>query len=292
MLLNLMLSDTIPPIAVAVGRRGNVQKRGGTHILQIHQKLLQNFRSTAWGQLIKNQDGRNPHVPPDAVIMTDEAAVMEEDISPAESPLVTLTFRKDDKRKLKYLEAEPKALGITQIGLSLFNIICATVLLATEIFDLEHQIPILISSLLVMIAGSVAVAAQNLHLPTLKACLGMQIVACVGSFVSFICSIVNISLAGTFCPYYYYRHGPSICKQIMDSLMHFSAESIIVHVALFAISVTLSVYCCKVINCCTGAPRMPVITVQAPLSNSQGTDGQASAGKYVVAQKSAAENCN
>ncbi|XP_055359997.1 uncharacterized protein LOC114844789 isoform X3 [Betta splendens] len=193
--------------------------------------------------MIKNQDGGNPHVPSDTVIMTDEAAVMEEDISPAESPLVTLTFRKDDKRKLKYLEAEPKALGITQIGLGLFNIICATVLLGTRIFYLERQIPILISSLLVMIAGSVAVAAQNLHLPT-------------------------------------------------DSLMHFSAESIIVHVALFAISVTLAVYCCKVVNCCTPAPRVPVITVQAPLSNGQGTDGQASAGKYVVAQKSAAENCN
>ncbi|XP_040924288.1 uncharacterized protein LOC114844789 isoform X2 [Betta splendens] len=218
---------------------------------------------------------------------------MEEDISPAESPLVTLTFRKDDKRKLKYLEAEPKALGITQIGLGLFNIICATVLLGTRIFYLERQIPILISSLLVMIAGSVAVAAQNLHLPTLKACLGMQIVACVGSFVSFICSIVNIAAAVSVCFSYHYERGKhSICEQIVDSLMHFSAESIIVHVALFAISVTLAVYCCKVVNCCTPAPRVPVITVQAPLSNGQGTDGQASAGKYVVAQKSAAENCN
>lgn len=37
---------------------------------------------------------------------------------------------------------------------------------------------------------------------------------------------------------------------------HFSAEIIVLEVALFAISATLAAYCCKVVNCCSPAPKM------------------------------------
>ncbi|XP_028988199.1 uncharacterized protein LOC114844764 isoform X3 [Betta splendens] len=200
--------------------------------------------------------------------MADEAAVVEEDISPAQSPLVTLSFQRNDTRKQKYLEAEPKALGITQMGLSLYNIICASVFLAKGITHLEHQIPFFVSSLLVVIAGSVAVVALNLHLPTLKACLGMQIVACGASIVNMVCALIKMEVETYSCwrnyhPYNDTFNGDDLCYEVRKVHLQFYAESALVQVALFAISVTLAVYCCKVVNCCAPAPKMPVITVQA-----------------------------
>ncbi|XP_061139938.1 uncharacterized protein LOC133157414 [Syngnathus typhle] len=92
---------------------------------------------------------------------SDEAIAPE---SSTQNPLVSVTFQRDPNRKQKYLEAEPKALG-------------------------------------------------------LRAGLGMQILSTVASF--------------------------------------FNSSR-------FAISVTLAVYACKVVNCCGPAGKMPVITVQTP----------------------------
>ena len=44
------------------------------------------------------------------VCVSDEAAVVE--AGSAESPLVAVTFQRNVHRKEKYLEAEPKALGV------------------------------------------------------------------------------------------------------------------------------------------------------------------------------------
>uniref|UniRef100_A0A4W5KGQ0 Uncharacterized protein n=1 Tax=Hucho hucho TaxID=62062 RepID=A0A4W5KGQ0_9TELE len=49
-----------------------------------------------------------------------------------------------------------------------------------------------IGSVFVIIAGSLAIAAQNLHLPTLKACLGMQVVACGASVFNLIVSVSDM----------------------------------------------------------------------------------------------------
>ncbi|XP_040887182.1 uncharacterized protein LOC121177053 [Toxotes jaculatrix] len=200
--------------------------------------------------------------------MADEDAVVEEGISPAQSPLVAVTFQRNIHRKEKYLEAEPKALGITQIGLSAFQIIGVSVFPATSPSHTEIDIPFFISSLLVIIAGSVAVAAQNLHLPTLRACLGMQIVACAASLYNMICTLIKIDTMIPYCWRYYYDNSSmeygEICRQIENTQSHLYAEGMLIEAALLAISVTLAAYCCKVINCCTPAPKMPVITVQAP----------------------------
>ncbi|KAK2852058.1 hypothetical protein Q5P01_008334 [Channa striata] len=199
--------------------------------------------------------------------MADEAAVVEEDSSPAQSPLVAVSFQRNANRKQKYLEAEPKALGITQICLSVFNILCASVFLAKGAHQLTSEIPLFISSLLLVIAGSVALAARNLHLPTLKACLGMQIVACGACVVNLICTLVKMDdMPHYFWHYYYDRRTPQaeMFSRFEVVVHHFYAESGIIQVVLFAISATLAAYCSKVVNCCAPAPKMPVITVLAP----------------------------
>ncbi|XP_067379154.1 membrane-spanning 4-domains subfamily A member 4D-like isoform X2 [Channa argus] len=131
--------------------------------------------------------------------MADEAAVVEEGSSPAQSPLVAVSFQRNINRKQKFLEAEPKALGITQIGLNLFNILSASMLLAVDISELSHEIPIFISSLLVIIAGSVAIAAQNLqlrtnarvHLYAESAVMQALLFAISASLAAYCCKVVN-----------------------------------------------------------------------------------------------------
>ncbi|XP_023279593.1 uncharacterized protein LOC111667956 isoform X2 [Seriola lalandi dorsalis] len=201
--------------------------------------------------------------------------MVEEDIGPAQSPLVAVTFQRNVHRKEKYLEAEPKALGVTQIGLSVFQIICVSVFLTSGLSNLQTDIPFFISSVLVVIAGSLAVAAQNLHLPTLRACLGMQIVACGASLFNMICTLVKMEEMPSFCWHYYYDnltlHYGEICHKIENTHSHFYAEGVVIQAALLAISATLAAYCCKVVNCCAPAPKIPVITVQAPPSRSEET---------------------
>ncbi|CAG5929610.1 unnamed protein product [Menidia menidia] len=201
--------------------------------------------------------------------MADDAVVVEEGINPAQSPLVAISFQRDVHRKQKYLEAEPKALGITQIGLSAYGIICIGMFQAKGLSSLSTDIPFFISSLLVIIAGNVAVAAQNLHLPTLRACLGMQIVSCGASIFNIICTLIKMEDMPYYCWQYYYNENNAqnygeICHQIENFQSHFFAGGVVIQVTLLAISATLAAYSCKVVNCCGPAPKIPVIAVQTP----------------------------
>lgn len=112
--------------------------------------------------------------------VADDAAFVEEGIGPAQSPLVAVSFQRNVHRKEKYLEAEPKALGvprvsvcvslsnytfrelwllnvnspvccpqITQIGLSVFQNSCVAVLLSKGLSHGPIGIPFFISSLTV-----------------------------------------------------------------------------------------------------------------------------------------------
>ncbi|XP_054457524.1 uncharacterized protein LOC129093509 isoform X2 [Anoplopoma fimbria] len=119
-----------------------------------------------------------------------------------------------------------------------------------------------------IIAGSLAVAAQNLHLPTLRACLVMQILACGASIFNLIYCLMKLGHVPMLCWYRYYDVNGTrieeICQSIQSTQSHLYAEIMVIQAALLAISVTLAVYCCKVVNCCSPAPKMPVITVHTP----------------------------
>ncbi|XP_034531875.1 uncharacterized protein LOC117806976 [Notolabrus celidotus] len=199
--------------------------------------------------------------------MADEDAVVEEGLSPALSPLVQVSFQRNVFRKQKYLEAEPKFLGVTQIGLSAYQIINSSVFLANELTQPDAEVAFFIACLLIVIAGSLAVAAQNLHLPTLRACLGMQIVACGASIFNMIFTLVNNEMQYS-CWHYMYENTTmqmeEICHNIASIEYNYSSGGVLVNATLLAISAALAAYCCKVVNCCAPAPKMPVITVEAP----------------------------
>ncbi|KAJ4936556.1 hypothetical protein JOQ06_001146 [Pogonophryne albipinna] len=200
--------------------------------------------------------------------MAEEASVVEEGLPPSQTPLVSVSFERNVNWKQKYLEAEPKALGITQIGLSLFQIISSVLFMSKGLSVTPTGIPVIILSLLVLIAGSLTVAAQNLHLPTLRACLGMQIVAVPASITNMILALVKMNDIPYSCWQYYYDQNSTSpresCHNIEGTISHFSSECVVINVALVTISITVAAYCCKVTNCCSPAPKMPVITVQAP----------------------------
>uniref|UniRef100_A0A8C7TQT3 Uncharacterized protein n=1 Tax=Oncorhynchus mykiss TaxID=8022 RepID=A0A8C7TQT3_ONCMY len=191
----------------------------------------------------------------------------EEAVPGAEGPLVAVTFQRTPHKKQKYLESEPKALGVTQIALSVFYISSVIVMFDNSMSMVVEDLTHVIGSVFVIIAGCLAIAAHNLHLPTLKACLGMQVVACVASVFNLIVSVARMEAPNYGCWKYgdgnltdYYK----TCVLFNNSATHYFAELILIQTAIIAISVTLAAYCCKVVNCCSPGPRMPVITVQVP----------------------------
>ncbi|XP_035375615.1 uncharacterized protein LOC113584716 isoform X1 [Electrophorus electricus] len=176
--------------------------------------------------------------------------------------LVEVAFQKDPYQKNKYLEAEPKALGITQIMLSLFLMSIRYAISGNE--SMAHLIFGGLS-LFGLIAGGVAVGAQNLHLPTLKACLGVQVVMCV---VSVFCMITNLgtefeSPGFRFC----WRDsqnstsGRILCGKLLDMYEHVIGVKLLAQAAQIALSATLAAFCCKVIQCCSPRTSVPVIAV-------------------------------
>ncbi|XP_072543973.1 uncharacterized protein [Salminus brasiliensis] len=186
--------------------------------------------------------------------------------SPSETgALVEVTFQKNPNQELKFLEAEPKALGVTQIMLSLFLIINGFAFLQEPWFHTENLVLCGFYSV-GLIAGSVTIAAQCLHLPKLKACLGLQIVVCATSVICFV--IVATSVVHSCWQLSDENSNSSlqfyICKRLSVALSHVGGLQMIVLAAQIAISVTLAAFCCKVIQCCSPRPSVPMIVVSAP----------------------------
>uniref|UniRef100_A0A8C6TL75 Membrane-spanning 4-domains subfamily A member 4A n=1 Tax=Neogobius melanostomus TaxID=47308 RepID=A0A8C6TL75_9GOBI len=196
-----------------------------------------------------------------------EAALAEAGEGSSPSPLLSVSFQKNEQRKLKFLEGEPKALGITQICISIFHMSCIASLFASDMSG-GLEIPSFISSMLVVVAGGLAIAAKNLHLPMLRACLGMEIVASVASIFNLIVTLINMSHFRYHYWRYYYENDDSVQRQnyrkIEAAHVHLYSELAVIQAALFAIAVTVAVYAGKVAHCCVSTPKVPVITIQAP----------------------------
>ncbi|XP_055012553.1 membrane-spanning 4-domains subfamily A member 4A-like isoform X1 [Boleophthalmus pectinirostris] len=192
-----------------------------------------------------------------------EAAVVDADTGLSHSPLVSVSFQRNERRKLKFLEGEPKALGITQVCLILFHVSCIATFMYTGVDRWYYNIQELIASVFVLIGGSLAIAAKNLHLPTLRACLGMEILSSVACLVNLFRSSLEMR-THKFCYSTPTREDELHCENKSNAHLHLFAGLLLVHIALFAISVTLVVYACKVVNCCSPAPKVPVIMIQEP----------------------------
>ncbi|XP_055012549.1 membrane-spanning 4-domains subfamily A member 4A-like isoform X2 [Boleophthalmus pectinirostris] len=173
-----------------------------------------------------------------------EAAVVDADTGLSHSPLVSVSFQRNERRKFKFLEGEPKALGITQVCLILFHMSCIAALMGSDLSRWYHDIQYIMASFFVLIGGCLAIAAKNLHLPTIRACLVMEFLSSVACFFN-ILFILNDMQFYFPCHYSSTNQDKLHCKNLSNAHMHLFAELLLVHVALFAISVTLMVYACK-----------------------------------------------
>ncbi|KAM9425517.1 uncharacterized protein KZ484_010499 isoform 2-T2 [Pholidichthys leucotaenia] len=117
------------------------------------------------------------------------------DLGPDQSPLVAVTFQRDTDRKKKYLEAEPKALGITQMGLGGFVISFTAMFLSHNLGQPEADVTIFVTSTLVIVAGILAVVAQNLHLPT----KGMNLICAGGVLIQAALIAISATLVCYSC---------------------------------------------------------------------------------------------
>ncbi|XP_062372749.1 uncharacterized protein LOC134060150 [Sardina pilchardus] len=179
-------------------------------------------------------------------------------------PLVQVSFQKDPNRKRKYLESEPKALGCTQIVLAIFLVNAGFLNGTTWLSVME-----ILNGIFPIIAGSVAIAAQNLSLPALRGCLGLQIFTSIACGITFLCRLTQLEDMHYYeCRFMSYELNGTVhhkaCTMLLQAEDHYSAEIKVVMTAVIGISITLAAYCCKVIQCCSPASFTPVITVSAP----------------------------
>ncbi|KAK2913496.1 hypothetical protein QQF64_030752 [Cirrhinus molitorella] len=181
--------------------------------------------------------------------------------------LVEVTFQTNPNQKYKYLEAEPKILGVTEIALTVFFVVCR--LPFYHVLELPKLSTVmLVISGVGIISGSVAIAAQKLHLPTLKACLGMQVVTCVAYAFCFLGTTVLPYSDLTDCWRYYnsskmtYENETCIYLEKGLGLLHLLDQ--LTETTQIALSVTLAAYCCKVIPCCSPRSHVPVVVMTPP----------------------------
>ncbi|KAF7706273.1 membrane-spanning 4-domains subfamily A member 4A-like [Silurus meridionalis] len=188
--------------------------------------------------------------------------------------LVEVKFQKTPYQTQKYLEGEPKALGVTQIMLTIFfiNVICLN---WRNHHSSETIIISIVFSLVSIAAGSAAIKAQNLHLTALKACLGFQVLACVFSVICFIISSTLLvePYIVHFCWFDFNNENSTLARNMCNRMghiySHISGIEMLVQVAQIALSATLAAYCCKIIQCCSPRSNVPVIAVNVPSTEPQ-----------------------
>ncbi|XP_056115091.1 uncharacterized protein LOC130091301 [Rhinichthys klamathensis goyatoka] len=205
--------------------------------------------------------------------VSDVAAQSASDSGDA-GALLEVTFQRNPSQKYKYLEAEPKILGVTEIALNVFFMGLGIPLAMSfeyshpyaKIISFELMIYTIIRAFSVVvgiIAGSVAIAAQKLHLPTLKACLGMQVITCV-AYTCFFFNTMNSSTPGHCWLYNETITGNSTCSLLEEAFIQLTLLDLLMEATQIAISLTLAAYCCKVIACCTPRSHVPVIVMMRP----------------------------
>uniref|UniRef100_A0A671P2T2 Uncharacterized protein n=1 Tax=Sinocyclocheilus anshuiensis TaxID=1608454 RepID=A0A671P2T2_9TELE len=119
-----------------------------------------------------------------------------------------------------------------------------------------------------IISGSVAIAAQKLHLPTLKACLGMQVVTCVAYTICLLETVVEPYSHIIGCWHHYndseITHENDTCILLEKGFHLLYTLDQLTEVTQIVLSITIAAYCCKVIPCCTPRSHVPVIVMTPP----------------------------
>ncbi|XP_078057712.1 membrane-spanning 4-domains subfamily A member 8-like [Mustelus asterias] len=114
------------------------------------------------------------------------------------------------------------------------------------------------TGLLFIIAGSLAVAVEkDPTLPMIRGCLAMNILSAISCLPGVIIYCINLAYPYCFSLYYcYYHEGTIPCLVILLLLTLLNA----------AISIAISSFNCKSLNCCCATPNPTVVLVNTAIA--------------------------
>ncbi|XP_017336261.1 membrane-spanning 4-domains subfamily A member 4A [Ictalurus punctatus] len=181
---------------------------------------------------------------------------------------------------VRFLKAEPKALGTVQIMIGLITLLFGIVLASDFSVALASVLTgnLYWASIVYIIAGSLSVAAETkLHPCVVQGSLGMNVVSAVFSAVG-----IGVLITDFFL---YHNCYTSECYSFQARTKAISGVLLVFAVLQFIISISISVFACKA-TCCsetmvpfvtygnqtvTGNPQVPVATFanQAVRGNAQ-----------------------
>ncbi|NP_001314934.1 membrane-spanning 4-domains, subfamily A, member 17A.12 isoform X1 [Danio rerio] len=156
-----------------------------------------------------------------------------------------------------FLRGQPKALGTVQIMIGVLTFLFGILFIGYEPFFFINTGVSFWGSLIYIAAGSLSIAAENkINSPPalclVRASLGMNIFSAIAAGISIIVHSMDLGFGSIYHywakPYYSYNHW-NIFLRISGVLLVFA-------ILEFFISISLSVFACKVACCCK--PKIPV----------------------------------
>uniref|UniRef100_A0A8C4RGJ7 Membrane-spanning 4-domains subfamily A member 15-like n=1 Tax=Erpetoichthys calabaricus TaxID=27687 RepID=A0A8C4RGJ7_ERPCA len=151
----------------------------------------------------------------------------------------------------RFLEGEPKALGVVQIMIGVINIGFGIVLAFSGSLAVISGIPFW-ASIMYIISGSLSIcAADKMQLCKIKGALATNIISTIFSGIGIIMYSMDLGIQICFnkC---YYNYSYEVAQGIKGVLLIFT-------ILEFCVSLCTSVYCCKA-TC--GNPDQPLIIIQ------------------------------
>ncbi|XP_078393268.1 membrane-spanning 4-domains subfamily A member 15-like [Cetorhinus maximus] len=167
----------------------------------------------------------------------------------------------------KFLEGEPKALGVTQIMNGLVQILFGMPLaLFTDYFSVRYSLPFLIG-IVFIVSGALSIAAEkNPHIKLLRACLA------VNATSSFLAGYGTIGYILDMAKARGCAHDALHCHEMpqFNTLMYYTFIVLLLFTLLeFTVCITICLFICKSTRCCHAYSSMPVALMGRNLMDSE-----------------------
>ncbi|XP_067915912.1 membrane-spanning 4-domains subfamily A member 15-like [Heterodontus francisci] len=167
----------------------------------------------------------------------------------------------------KFLEGEPKALGVTQVMIGLVEISFGVPLVLTPHLGATSFAASLVMGIVFIVSGALSIAAgKNPHIKLLRACLAMNIISSFLAACGVVIYIVNIAMTPECISM------STHCEQVgyLYSTIYYTLVVLLIFTILeFTVSIVISAFVCKSTRCCHAYSSMPVILLESGMTDEQ-----------------------
>ncbi|XP_038654772.1 membrane-spanning 4-domains subfamily A member 15-like [Scyliorhinus canicula] len=167
----------------------------------------------------------------------------------------------------KFLEGEPKALGVTAVLIGIVQILFGIPLaLFTNFLPIILASPFLIGTMFV-VSGALSIAAeQNPHIKLLRACLATNIISALLAISGVIVYLIDIQEVQICIVHSWNCQGPPQ----FYALMYYTFIVLLLFTLLeLTISIAIAAFVCKSTRCCHPYSSMPVLLLDNNMSEEQ-----------------------